>query len=273
MTTVEMSSDHSPNLFAAELEAAKGAASAAAAILLEGWGTRPATRFKANITDPVTEYDGRAEAAIVARLSAAFPADAIVAEEGSGRAGTSGRAWHVDPLDGTLNFTHGLPFFSVSIGLCDGDRPVMGVVMAPALGWTFVGVVGAGATFNDRPAVTSQADSLDRALLATGFVPVPGKTDPNIPEFAAFLRASQGVRRIGSAALDLSMVACGWFDGYWERDIKSWDLVGGAAIVLAAGGSVCDPGGGPFVPSSGNILASNGRLQAPMLALLAHARS
>jgi myo-inositol-1(or 4)-monophosphatase len=87
------------------------------------------------------------------------------------------------------------------------------------------------------------------------------------------VRASQGVRRVGSAALDLSMVGCGWFDGYWERDIKSWDLVGGAAIVLAAGGSVCDPGGGPFVPSSGNILASNGRLQAPMLDLLSRVRS
>lgn len=271
MTSGEMSSDHKPR-FEAELAAAKGAASAASAILLEGWGTRPAAKFKANITDPVTEYDGRAEAAIVAQLSSAFPADTIVAEEGSNRGGSSGRAWHVDPLDGTLNFTHGLPFFSVSIGLCDRDRPVMGVVMAPVLGWTFVGVVGAGATFNDRPAEVSHANSLDRSLLATGFVPVPGKTDPNIPEFAAFLRASQGVRRIGSAALDLCMVACGWFDGYWERNIKSWDLVGGASIVLAAGGSVCDPAGGPFVPSSGNILATNGTLQAPMLDLLAQAR-
>lgn len=268
----EMSSAPKPRRFEAEIACAKDAAAAAAAVLLEGWGTRPAAKFKANITDPVTEYDGRAEATIVARLSSAFPADAIVAEEGSGRGGSSGRAWHVDPLDGTLNFTHGLPFFSVSIGLCDGDRPVLGVVTAPALGWTFIGVVGAGATFNDRPAATSQASALDRALLATGFVPVPGKTDPNIPEFAAFLRASQGVRRIGSAALDLCMVACGWFDGYWERAIKSWDLVAGAAIVLAAGGSVCDPGGGPFVPSSGNILATNGHLQAPMLALLASVR-
>lgn len=267
MTADGMTSDH--KRFEAELAVARGAASAAAAILLEGWGTRPAARFKANFTDPVTEYDGRAEAAIVARLSAAFPTDAIVAEEGSGRDGSSGRAWHVDPLDGTLNFTHGLPFFSVSIGLCAHDRPVLGVVMAPALGWTFVGVVGASATFNERPAEVSQAATLDRALLATGFVPVPGKTDPNIPAFAAFLRASQGVRRVGSAALDLCMVACGWFDGYWERNIKSWDLVAGAAIVLAAGGSVCDPGGGPFVPSTGDILATNGRLQSPMLDLLA----
>jgi len=264
-----MTPDHRPSLLEVELATARRAAAAASAILLEGWGTRPVTRFKANITDPVTEYDGRAEAAIVAQLSAAFPDDAVVAEEGSSRGGSSGRAWHVDPLDGTLNFTHGLPFFSVSIGLCAHDRPVLGVVMAPALGWTFIGVVGAGATFNDRPAETSRADSLDRALLATGFVPVPGKTDPNIAEFSAFLRASQGVRRIGSAALDLCMVACGWFDGYWERDIKSWDLVGGAAVVLAAGGSVCDPEGGAFVPSTGAILATNGRLEQPMLALLA----
>jgi myo-inositol-1(or 4)-monophosphatase len=251
------------------LQAAREAASAAAAVLLEGWGTRPAARFKANLADPVTEYDGRSEAIIVKHLAAAFPDDATIAEEGGGHSGTSGRAWHVDPLDGTVNFTHGLPFFAVSIGLCDRDQPVLGVVTAPALGWTFAGTVGAGATFNGRVAEPSRVDSLERALLVTGFVPVPGKVDANVPEFAAFMRASQGVRRLGSAAIDLCMVACGWLDGYWERYIKSWDLVAGAAIVVAAGGAIGDPSGGAFVPGSGAILASNGRLQAAMLEVLA----
>lgn len=263
-----MNADTQSGRFAGELHTARQAASEAADVLLEGWGTRPTARFKANIADPVTEYDGRSEAIIVKRLAAAFPDDAIIAEEGGGRSGSSGRAWHVDPLDGTVNFTHGLPFFAVSIGLCDQDRPVLGVVMAPALGWTFAGVVGASATFNDRLAQPSRVDSLERALLVTGFVPVPGKVDANVPEFAAFMRSCQGVRRLGSAAIDLCMVACGWLDGYWERDIKSWDLVAGAAIVLAAGGSIGDPDGGPFVPSTGAILASNGQLQRPMLDLL-----
>jgi myo-inositol-1(or 4)-monophosphatase len=256
-----------------ELSAARAAASAAAEVLLEGWGTRPATRFKASKADPVTEYDHRAEAIIVEHLTAAFPRDAIIGEEGSDRMGSSGRAWHIDPLDGTVNFTHGLPLFSVSIGLCEGDRPLLGVVNAPALGWTFAGALALGVTLNDRRVESSRVDALDRALLVTGFVPVPDDSNANIPEFAALMCASQGVRRLGSAALDLCFVACGWLDAYWERNIKSWDLVAGAAIVLAAGGAVCDPGGGPFVPTSGDILATNRHLQRPMLDILGRSRS
>jgi len=257
------------NDLSTECQVARAAASAAGRLLLEGWGTHPAVRFKSSDSDLVTEFDGRAEAAIVECLAAAFPQDALIGEEGTGRTGTSGRAWHIDPLDGTTNFTHGLPLFSVSIGLCRGNQPLLGVVLAPALGWTFVGGRGLAATFNDRKAEPSQVDRLDRALLVTGFPYAPGATGDNLPEFAAFMRASQGVRRLGSAALDLCFIACGWIDGYWERHIKSWDLVAGAAIVLAAGGSVCDPGGGPFVPDTGAVVASNGKLQTAMLEMLA----
>jgi myo-inositol-1(or 4)-monophosphatase len=237
--------------------------------LLEGWGTRPAARFKSSDFDLVTEFDGRAEVSIVETLAHAFPNDTLIGEEGASRTGTSGRAWHIDPLDGTTNFAHGLPLFAVSIGLCEGDRPILGVVHAPALGWTFVGGRGIPATLNERPAQPSAVDRLERALLVTGFPYVPDKPDDNVREFATFMRSSQGVRRLGSAALDLCFVACGWLDGYWERNIKSWDLVAGAAIVLAAGGDVCDPGGGPFAPATGSIVASNGHLQAAMLATLA----
>jgi myo-inositol-1(or 4)-monophosphatase len=264
-----MKSDLATTLFDHELEVARAAAAAAGSILLEGWGTRPAARFKSSHFDLVTEFDGRAEAAIVEHLATAFPDDSLIGEEGSGRDGTSGRVWHVDPLDGTTNFTHGLPLFGVSVGLCEGNLPVLGVVTAPALGWTFVGALGLGATFNDRKAETSGIEHLDRVLLVTGFPYVPDTPNHNVPEFAAFMHASQGVRRLGSAALDLCFVACGWLDGYWERNIKSWDLVAGAAIVLAAGGSVCDPGGGPFLPATGSVVATNGHLQTAMLEILA----
>jgi myo-inositol-1(or 4)-monophosphatase len=248
-----------------ELDVAREAAAAAAAVLLEGWGKRPEFHFKSSQTDLVTEFDRRAEAVIVGQLAAAFPDDAIVGEEGGEKAGRSGRAWHVDPLDGTTNFTHGLPFFGSSIGLWAGAKPVAGVVTAPALGWTFLGGPGQDAFLNDQPIRVSEVAELRRALLVTGFPYVQSEPHDNLLEFAAFMRASQGVRRLGSAALDLCFVACGWLDGFWERHIKSWDLVAGAAIVLGAGGQVSDPDDGPFVAQTGCILASNGPIHQAML--------
>ena len=248
-----------------ELAVARDAAAEAATILLAGWGTRPTFRFKSSETDLVTDFDKKAETAIVRRLSEAFPDDAIVGEEGGGQTGGSGRAWHVDPLDGTTNFAHGLPIFGTAIGLWADGQPIAGVVTAPALGWTFHGARGLGAFFGERAIHVSEVDTLSRALLVTGFPYLREAAHDNVPEFAALMRASQGVRRLGSAALDLCFVACGWLDGFWERHIKSWDLVAGAAIVLAAGGQVSDPDGGPFVAQTGCILASNGQIHSPML--------
>lgn len=262
-----------PTALSDELVCAQAAAAAASDILLEGWGTRPEVRFKSSAIDLVTEFDGRSEAVIVEHLADNFPEDAIIGEEGTGRPGTSGRAWYIDPLDGTTNFSHGLPFFCVSIGLCEANRPILGVVFAPALGWRFVGARDEGATRDGQPIRVSAVDSLERSLLVTGFpyVSNPPSGD-NIPEFAAFMRASQGVRRLGSAALDLCFVACGWFDGYWERHIKAWDLVAGAALVEAAGGQISDPARGPFQAETGSILATNGRLHQTMLTRLAELR-
>jgi len=253
-----------------ELAIAREAAAEASAILLEGWGHRPAFRFKSSETDLVTEFDKKAEVAVIRKLATAFPDDAIVGEEGGGQPGRSGRAWHVDPLDGTTNFTHGLPFFGTSIGLLDHDQPVAGVVTAPALGWTFHGSRGLGAFLGDKPVYVSDVATLSRSLLVTGFPYVRTVPNDNLGEFAAFMRASQGVRRLGSAALDLCFVACGWLDGFWERHIKSWDLVAGAAIVLAAGGQVSDPDGGPFVAQTGSIVASNGQIHQAMVDELRH---
>jgi myo-inositol-1(or 4)-monophosphatase len=252
-----------------ELTAAQEAAKAAAAILLSGWGKAPTFQFKSSNTDLVTEFDRRTERAVLEVLTDAFPDDGIMAEEGGRHASGSGRTWYVDPLDGTTNFVHGLPLFATSIGLVAQGRPVLGVVCAPALGWTFHGAVGRGSFLNQQPIYVSAVAELPRALLVTGFPYLRSEPHDNLSEFAAFMHATQGVRRLGSAALDLCFVACGWLDGFWERHIKSWDLVAGAAIVEAAGGQVSDPDAGGFVPETGCILASNGRIHQAMLDKLA----
>jgi myo-inositol-1(or 4)-monophosphatase len=240
--------------------------------LLVGWGTRPTVGFKGEDINLVTEYDKRSEALIVERLAKAFPEDRIVAEEGTTVAGYSDQAlrvWYVDPLDGTTNFAHGLPLFSVSIGLCINRRPVLGVVEAPALGWTFAGTItGGGSTFNGKPIYPSRTDRLGAGLLVTGFPYQRNPVQDNLAEWAAMTEAAQGTRRLGSAALDLCFVACGWLDGYWERALHPWDLVAGAAIVLGAGGRATDLDGRPFDGETGRVLASNGHLHEQMMRVL-----
>ncbi len=252
-------------------EVAVGIAREAGKILLEGWGTRPAIGFKSEDINLVTEYDKRSEALIVERLAAAFPHDRIIAEEGTthGDDPSATRVWYVDPLDGTTNFAHGMPLFSVSLGLTINRRPVLGVVEAPALGWTFTGTItGGGSTFNGKAIAPSRTDRLAGALLVTGFPYVRNPVQNNMDEFAALTAAAQGTRRLGSAALDLCFVACGWLDGYWERALHAWDLVGGAAIVLGAGGNVTDLDGRAFDGETGRILASNGHIHQEMQRIL-----
>ena len=245
-------------------EIAVGVAREAGRILLAGWetGGRPEIGFKSEDIDIVTEFDKRSEALIVERLAAAFPDDRIVAEEGTthGEAGRARRVWYVDPLDGTTNFAHGMPLFSVSLGMAIDRRAVLGVVEAPALGWSFAGTTSGGSTFNGKPIAPSQTDQLVRALLVTGFPYIRNPVQNNLAEFAALTAAAQGTRRLGSAALDLCFVACGWLDGYWERALHAWDLVGGAAIVMGAGGRATDLDGTPFDGETGRVLATNGRI-------------
>jgi myo-inositol-1(or 4)-monophosphatase len=241
-------------------------------VLLEGWGTRPSVGIKGDEINLITEYDRRSEALIVERLAAAFPDDRIVAEEGTNRAGEPGgsmRVWYVDPLDGTTNFAHGMPIFSVSIGLCINGRPVLGVVEAPALGWSFSGTItGSGSSLNGKAITPSRIDRLASALLVTGFPYQRNPVQSNLPEFSALTAAAQGTRRLGSAALDLCFVACGWLDGYWERALHPWDLVAGAAIVLGAGGQATDLDGSPFDGETGRVLASNGHIHDQMMRIL-----
>jgi myo-inositol-1(or 4)-monophosphatase len=239
-------------------------------ILLEGWDQRPNIEFKTSEKDIVTEFDRRAEAAIVARLAREFPGVGIVGEEGAAVKDDGGGIFYVDPLDGTVNFAHGLPFFAVSIGLQRAGQAQLGVVHAPALDWTFTGGPGLGAFRNGKAIQPSRFTRLDQALLVTGFpTPIPSRTG-NTPSFIAFNGVAQGVRRLGAAALDLCFVACGWLDGTWQRSLSPWDSVGGAAIIAGAGGTVTELDGSPFNPLTGAVLASNGHIHREMMEVLSH---
>jgi myo-inositol-1(or 4)-monophosphatase len=166
-----------------------------------------------------------------------------------------------------------LPFFCVSIGLEVAGRAELGVVAAPALGWTFWGARGHGAFFNERKISVSATPSLAESLLATGF-PYDNATSPNnnFDEFVRLYKRTQGIRRAGAAALDLCMTAAGWLDGYWEMKLSPWDLGAGALLVEEAGGRVSNWAGGPFASDRGEIIASNGRIHQALVDALAPVR-
>jgi myo-inositol-1(or 4)-monophosphatase len=243
-------------------------AHAAGRVLMEKYATGVTVSYKGAI-DLVTEADHAAEQAIVAVLRARYPDHDILAEEGDyGRRGSDQR-WIVDPLDGTTNFAHGFPWFSVSIALEVGGELKLGAVFNPHNGELFVAERGEGATLNGRPLQVSSTAELDRALLATGFA-YDHRTsqDNNYAHFERFQRAAQAVRRAGVASLDLACVAAGRFDGFWELKLKPWDVAAGVLLVEEAGGRVSDYAGEPMPLERGEILASNGRLHAPMQQIL-----
>lgn len=254
---------------------ARAAVDEAGATLLQTWREAKVIHRKGAV-DLVTETDRVIEAAIVARLSSAFPDHLVIAEESSDpTAGTLEGApqdryvWYLDPLDGTTNFAHAYPHFAVSLALAIGQRFVLGIVHDALRAETFVAKDGAGAMLNDVPIGVSSVDRLDDALLATGF-PYDRRDnlDAYLGYFADMVRGSQGVRRNGSAALDLCYVACGRLDGFWEWKLRPWDTAAGAFIVREAGGMVTDFREGEFDLFGDQTLASNGRIHASMAAIL-----
>ena len=220
--------------------------------------------------DIVTESDKRSEAVIVERLRRYFPSHAIVAEEGSTGAslekGSHGAkyCWHVDPLDGTTNFAHGYPCFAVSIGLVEDGEPIAAAVLNPIADELFTAARGEGAYLGQRRIYVSPIEKLATSLVATGFPTHQRHSSVNIQYYWDFTLRSHGVRRDGSAALDLCSVACGRFEGFWEFGLNSWDTAAGALIVREAGGIVTDLEGRPFRPGDKTILASNGRVHEEM---------
>lgn len=242
------------------VELARSVAQEAATLVAEGAERVGTIRSKTNSRDLLTEWDTRSEDLIRARLLKATPAIPILGEE-RGRSGAqqSDFLWLVDPIDGTVNFSHGLPMFAVVIALEHRGAAIAAVVHAPRLGWEFYAHQGGGAFVNDAPMRVSEIDDLSRALLASGF-PYDRATSPdnNFAEWEHFQRQAGACRRLGCASIDLALVARGWFDGYWERRLQPWDISAGALLVSEAGGRVTSPEGGAFRSASGEAVASNG---------------
>lgn len=255
------------------LDLALDSARAAAALAQRGWRRHPATHHKGSI-DLVTQFDLDSEALLRQRLAvASFP---VIGEERGGDRGDDPQVptWYVDPIDGTTNFVHGHPFWCVSVGLAAAGRPLLGVVVAPSLGVEWTGVVGEAATRAGEVCRVSDVSRLEEALLATGF-PYDRHTSPdnNFDAFVAIKRKCQAVRRCGSAAIDLCLVADGTYDGYWEKKVRPWDVAGGSAILLAAGGTVTDYEGELTNVTDGVIVATNGRIHAALIGELAELQS
>ena len=277
----------------AELDAilvtARSAAREAAAFVHGGFRKHPVVEHK-GVVDLVTSFDRDSEALLRERLSAAYAFD-IVGEEAGGE-NSDAPAFFIDPIDGTTNFVHGHPFWCVSIGLVIAGEPSLGVVIAPALGLEWYGYVAADGTRraqrhawgnarkagadendDDEPCIVSGMTRFEDSLLATGF-PYDRRTssENNFDAFVAIKQRCQAVRRCGSAALDLCLVADGTYEGYWERKLRPWDIAGGIAIVRGAGGRVTEfeeGGGGPI--ASGHVVATNGHIHEALLRALAQA--
>jgi len=274
----------------------------AGGLILEGQGKRLRVSKK-GATDLVTDYDLKSEKMLVDGIRSAYPNDAILAEEGTGsdslggapgqvlgdasgqslasapgqalgsapgQAGEAEHLWLVDPLDGTTNYAHGIPFYSVSIGLMVGGRLAFGVVYDPNRDELFHASAGKGAWLGDKPLQVSETGSLEDSLLVTGF-PYDIRTNPNnnLDHFGEFAVRTQAVRRLGSAALDLAYVAAGRFEGYWELRLNPWDWAAGVLLTREAGGTVTTfSGGDKVIGGDETLLATNGRVHEQMTTAL-----
>ncbi|MEO0458153.1 MAG: inositol monophosphatase family protein [Cyanobacteria bacterium P01_A01_bin.114] len=248
------------------LDVATQAALAGGAVLQQYWGKLQDIQEKGRSGDLVTEADKASEAAILEVMQRHLSDHAILAEE-SGHSGDTDNPllWAIDPLDGTTNYAHQYPFCAVSIGLLVEGVPTVGVVFDPIHNDLYQAAQGLGATCNHQPMRVSKTAKLADSLLVTGFAYDRRETsDNNYAEFCHFTHLTQGVRRGGSAAIDLAYVARGRLDGYWERGLSAWDLAAGVVLVQEAGGQVSAYEGRQFDIASGRILASNGTLHIAM---------
>lgn len=247
------------------LTTAEGIARRAGAVLREYYESPRAANHKSSVIDLVTEADRASEAYVVDALRTAFPDHHIVGEEGGGYGPAPESTpyhWYVDPLDGTTNFAHRFPAFAVSLSLSGPDlQPILGVVYDPIRDESFKGIRGQGATLNGRPLRVTTVTDLAQSLVSTGFS-YDNWTNPdnNLDHFSHFMLRTQGVRRVGSAALDLCYVAAGRFEAYWEGRARPWDVQAGLLFVLEAGGNVSDYEGNLTAAalSGQGILATNG---------------
>lgn len=239
-------------------------------VLLEKFGRIESVTKKGDI-NLVTEADLASEALIVERIKSHFPRHAILAEEAGNAVVTGedgGHKWIIDPLDGTTNYAHGYPCFCVTIALEHEGEVVLGVTYDPTRDELFTAEKGRGATLNGKPIRVSRTDELGNALLVTGFPYDIKHREKFARHLTEFLLTSRGVRRDGSAAIDLAYVACGRFDGFWEEGLNPWDVAAGKLLIEEAGGTVSYYDGSPFSIYTPPIVASNGTIHAEMLNVL-----
>jgi len=253
------------------LAVATKAAMAAGAVLRDFFARPFGVRHKGSI-DLVTEADVAAEQVALAVLREDFPVDAILAEESANQyqGAPLGRAWVVDPLDGTTNFAHHFPWFAVSIAAVEGNASRVGVIYAPMRDELFCAIAGAGAWLNGRRLAVSSTATLQESLLATGFpYAIRERSQEVLAAVAALLPEAQGLRRAGAAAMDLAYVAAGRLDGFWEINLKPWDTAAGILLLAEAGGMVSTYSGGPYTPYVPELVATNGRIHQAMVERLA----
>ncbi|MCP4107296.1 MAG: inositol monophosphatase [Desulfobacteraceae bacterium] len=224
---------------------------------------------KKGAIDLVTEADIASEKAVIETIRSQFPHHAVLSEESGMNEGETDYQWIIDPLDGTTNFAHELGIFSVSIAFALEGNIVTGIVFNPESKELFTATAGKGAELNGKPINVSNTEAVSESLLVTGF-PYNFKEifDPLIARFSNCLRASQAVRRLGSAALDLCFVACGRFDGFWEQNLNPWDTAAGMLIAKEAGAKVTDFSDRPFSIAKKEILATNSKIHSEMISLL-----
>ncbi len=248
------------------LETAESIAREAGAILLDFLARRVGFQLKGDF-DLVTDADRASEKLIVKLLNGHFPDHGIIAEEGGGHDSRSEYRWYVDPLDGTTNFAHGYPMFNVTLALEKGEEMIAGVVFDPLRNEMFRAGRGTGAYLNDVPIQVSAAQRLADSLVSTGFPSHNRQRNANIHFYHQLAMSTHGVRRGGSAAIDLAYVACGRLDAFWEFGLKPWDLAAGKLLVMEAGGGVTDMKGGPHSIPSAHLLATNSHIHAETLQL------
>lgn len=257
-------SDSSPAEFE---EAACEAAAAAGRIVRRRFGEKEPVRVELKgLHDFVTETDREAEAAVVDELRRRYPGHAVMSEEGSPEEEAADYRWVVDPLDGTTNFIHGVPVFAVSVALEDRRGLVAGAIYDPLRDEMFRAHRGGGARMNRSAIRCSDPAATDQALIATGFpFRELSRVDRYLKAFEAFIRSTAGIRRAGSACLDLAYTACGRYDGFWEIGLSRWDVAAGVLIVREAGGTVTDVIGGDRALETGDIVAAGARFHPLLL--------
>ena len=251
---------------ASYLETAVAIARESGALLADFFARRIPFELKGE-NDLVTEADRASERLVIERLTQHYPSHAIVAEEGGGHESTSGFRWYVDPLDGTTNFAHSFPCFNVTLALEQQDELIAGVIFDPINEELFTAEKGAGAFLNGNRIQVSKVAKLENALVATGFPSRKRHLSINIHFYHQLGMATHGVRRCGSAAIDLAFVACGRLDAFWEFGLNPWDMAAGRLLVAEAGGTFSGMHGEPHQLRGPDLLVDNGLIHDEILEL------